>query len=249
MGTYKWETGLSKTAEGISTECIIVISADEINAKAKANIPSNAIIDSVKTTVEMRQGYKTSKTDCNIVWAKDESLYASVVKYLCHDVSAVTNDWKTFEGNMTDDVYKSGLSVGQISLARANYLGYMNICTVGRKLLVRNPTIIWNYHIPTYTLTVNAGTGGTVTGGGTYESGTSVTIKATPNSGYKFVKWSDGNTNATRTVTVTGNATYTAVFTLAKTNKIYVGTAQPKAIYVGNQEVKGVYVGTTKVYG
>lgn len=66
-----------------------------------------------------------------------------------------------------------------------------------------------------YTLTVTAGTGGTVTGGGTYESGTSVTIKATANSGYRFVKWSDGNTNATRTVTVTGNATYTAEFAVA----------------------------------
>lgn len=66
-----------------------------------------------------------------------------------------------------------------------------------------------------YTLTVTAGTGGTVTGAGTYEYGSSVTIKATPNSGYKFVKWSDGNTSATRKVTVTGNATYTAEFAVA----------------------------------
>lgn len=71
-------------------------------------------------------------------------------------------------------------------------------------------TAVWEKN--KYTLTVNAGTGGTVTGGGTYEHGTSVTITATPNSGYKFVKWSDGNTSATRTITVIGNATYTAVF-------------------------------------
>lgn len=64
----------------------------------------------------------------------------------------------------------------------------------------------------TYTLTITAGTGGTVSGGGTYAYNTKVTIKATANSGYHFVKWSDGNTNATREVTVTSDATYTATF-------------------------------------
>lgn len=63
-----------------------------------------------------------------------------------------------------------------------------------------------------YTVTVTAGTGGTVSGGGTYTQGSTATLKATPNSGYKFVKWNDGNTSNPRTVTVSGNATYTATF-------------------------------------
>ena len=61
-------------------------------------------------------------------------------------------------------------------------------------------------------MTVTAGTGGTVSGSGTYNYGATATLKATPSAGYHFVKWSDGNTNASRTVTVTGNATYTAIF-------------------------------------
>ena len=69
---------------------------------------------------------------------------------------------------------------------------------------------IWQ--INSYTLTVTAGTGGTVSGSGTYNYGETVTLKATASSGYHFVKWSDGNTNANRTVTVTRNATYTAIF-------------------------------------
>lgn len=65
-----------------------------------------------------------------------------------------------------------------------------------------------------YILTVksNNTTYGTVSGGGTYTSGTSVTIKATPKTGYKFVQWNDGNTSASRSVTVTKAITYTATF-------------------------------------
>ena len=37
-------------------------------------------------------------------------------------------------------------------------------------------------------------------------------IKATPTSGYVFDKWSDGNTSATRTVTMDANKTLVASF-------------------------------------
>lgn len=55
--------------------------------------------------------------------------------------------------------------------------------------------------------------GGTTTGSGNYDEGSQVTISATANSGYEFVQWNDGNTNATRTITVGSSAkTYTATF-------------------------------------
>ena len=75
-----------------------------------------------------------------------------------------------------------------------------------------NATYTATFTKNSYTITVSAGTGGTVSGGGTYEYNSSVTIKATPNTGYNFVKWDDGNTSASRTITVTGNKTYTASF-------------------------------------
>lgn len=77
---------------------------------------------------------------------------------------------------------------------------------------IKAATVVLEYELEKSKITVVAGTGGTVSGGGEYEDGTTVTLKATPNTGYKFVKWSDGNTSATRTVTVSGNATYTAQF-------------------------------------
>ena len=63
-----------------------------------------------------------------------------------------------------------------------------------------------------YTITVNAGEHGTASGSGTYDYGALVQITATPDTGYGFTQWNDGNTSNPRTITVTGNATYTAAF-------------------------------------
>ena len=64
----------------------------------------------------------------------------------------------------------------------------------------------------TITVTSNNESWGTVTGGGTFANGATTVIKATANSGYRFVSWQDGDTNAERTIVVTGDATYTATF-------------------------------------
>ena len=46
-----------------------------------------------------------------------------------------------------------------------------------------------------------------------YDENETAQIKATPVKGYRFVKWSDGDTNATRTYTTTAEAvTLTAEF-------------------------------------
>ena len=65
-----------------------------------------------------------------------------------------------------------------------------------------------------YTLTVTAGTGGSVsTSGGTYDDGTIVTVTATPNDGYEFVGWNGSDsTNATIDITINSNTTLEALF-------------------------------------
>ena len=76
-------------------------------------------------------------------------------------------------------------------------------------------TAYFEANAPTqYSLTVTSAnpTMGTVSGGGTYDEGATATLTATANSGYHFTQWQDGNTQNPRTVTVTGNATYTAYF-------------------------------------
>ena len=64
-----------------------------------------------------------------------------------------------------------------------------------------------------YTITLSAGEGGTVsTTGGEYEAGQTVSVTATPQGEYVFTSWSDGNTDATRTITVSSNTTLIANF-------------------------------------
>jgi uncharacterized repeat protein (TIGR02543 family) len=68
-----------------------------------------------------------------------------------------------------------------------------------------------------YTLTVVNGSGS-----GTYNYGTKVTITASAIEGKTFSKWSDGVTTASREVTVTANATYTAEYTTNTYTVTYV---------------------------
>lgn len=54
---------------------------------------------------------------------------------------------------------------------------------------------------------------GTVSGAGNYMVGSSVTITATPFSGYQFVEWDDYNTETIRTITIPPKgADYVAYF-------------------------------------
>ncbi len=65
-----------------------------------------------------------------------------------------------------------------------------------------------------YTITVISGNTemGSVSGSGTFDYGTSVTISAEAVAGHHFTQWNDGNTQNPRTVTVTGVTTYIANF-------------------------------------
>jgi len=66
------------------------------------------------------------------------------------------------------------------------------------------------------TTTVSPAGSGTTAGGGTYTSGATANLTATSSSGYMFLRWElngvTASTSAAFSVTVTGNATYTAVF-------------------------------------
>lgn len=69
-----------------------------------------------------------------------------------------------------------------------------------------------DYNMHTITATPNSDLLGETTGSGTYMEGATATLTATPKSGFHFVEWSNGSTDATISVTVTEDAVYTARF-------------------------------------
>lgn len=77
-----------------------------------------------------------------------------------------------------------------------------------------NANYVANFNFHDFALTVVSDNEerGTATGSGIYPYGTQVEISAVANEGFTFLQWNDGNTDATRTVTVDGEVTYTASF-------------------------------------
>ncbi|MBQ1653352.1 MAG: leucine-rich repeat protein, partial [Bacteroidales bacterium] len=99
--------------------------------------------------------------------------------------------------------------------------------------------------IPTYTITAVSADEemGTVTGGGDYYEDETVTLTATANDGYTFSSWTDGITDNPRTVTVTGDATYTATFVALHTITVTSadetqGTASGSGDYAEGLEIE-----------
>lgn len=171
-------------------------------------IPSNAVLDSVVLYFNARRdgGYTNDSGKVSVV-VSGNTITAKSGMSRNKDYSNIS---VTLTSYVTNNNGVLSYTDGTTSLS---IRGYHDYYVFGQSdWTISSIYIRANYTIPTYTLTVTAGTGGTVTGGDTYNNQATATLTATPNAGYKFVKWSDGNTSATRTVTVTGNATYTAVF-------------------------------------
>ncbi|MGM9825499.1 MAG: choice-of-anchor Q domain-containing protein [Paludibacteraceae bacterium] len=76
--------------------------------------------------------------------------------------------------------------------------------------------VTWTQPIVDYTVTLTVAAGceemGTVEGAGTYAAGTEITIKAIAKAGYRFVKWSDENTEAERKIVVNEDLNLSATF-------------------------------------
>jgi uncharacterized repeat protein (TIGR02543 family) len=91
--------------------------------------------------------------------------------------------------------------------------GTSSTCTL---TMDSDKTVTANFAIKTYTLTVTA-TNGSVTkspSASSYDCGTAVSLTASPNAGYHFVRWEGdvSGTNTTASVTMTANRSVTAVF-------------------------------------
>ena len=124
-------------------------------------------------------------------------------------------DGGTPSGNYTEanNALAYGSTITYPTLSKTGYT-FAGWSTSATSMPDADLTITASWTINQYTLTVESNNAewGTVTGSGTYDYGTEVTITASPSTGFKFVEWNDGDTNPSRVVTVTADVTYTATF-------------------------------------
>lgn len=94
-----------------------------------------------------------------------------------------------------------------------------------------NRNLVANFTPDTYAVVTSSNpvAGGTTTGGGNFTNGQQCIVRATPNSGYSFVNWTENgtqvSTNATYAFTVSGNRNLVANF--AQSNYTVTTTAMP----------------------
>ena len=104
-------------------------------------------------------------------------------------------------------------------------------------------TLVTNFQIQSFAIAASADptVGGTVSGDGTYDYGTSCTLAATPNTGYDFVNWTENgspvSTEANYTFTVTGERSLVAHFQL----KTYTVAATANPTEGGTVSGSGTY--------
>lgn len=110
-------------------------------------------------------------------------------------------------------------------------------CRVGSRVLASTTLQGDTREYHNLTLGVTPQGGGACTGAGSYPEGTSVTIKAIPAAGYRFVKWSDNDTNAQRSITLNGDMTLTAQFeSIGRKIRLYFNNSVPSGCKVDGAE-------------
>ncbi|MBO7101021.1 MAG: choice-of-anchor J domain-containing protein [Bacteroidales bacterium] len=212
------------------------------------------ILSSASTDAELRMGdyyspYEVEDTLANFICSPmlqvaNHSVSISFV------ASSVTINWGTCQvGIMTnaadtdsfialatitptihDSIYQlstTGMSLPAKFALAFRWYGY-TYCSVDDI----NVTIEPSYY--TIDLAVNDTAMGSVSGAGTFEDGSTVTVTATPNEGYRFVIWSDSVTSTTRQITLrNSDISLTAYFEPVPQYTVTVNAVMNVGHYVG----------------
>ncbi|HUX60050.1 MAG TPA: Ig-like domain-containing protein [Ignavibacteriaceae bacterium] len=195
-------------------------------------IPSNNLTQNTTYTATITTGAKDlagNSLASNYVWS-----FKTLVPY------TVTLSSNPIAGGTTSGggTFNSGSSVTITATANngytfTNWTENGNVISVNANYtfaLSTNRTLVANFTaaaaMDTVSLSSNPAAGGTTSGGGTFNSGSSVTVIATPNTGYTFTNWTEnGNavsTNASYQFTISGNRTLVANFSSAPSGPLGV---------------------------
>ena len=95
------------------------------------------------------------------------------------------------EGDAADRDGTDGSFAFTVKLSKGTNTGNVATSTYAETTVTISDGTITATPYTKWTITVKAGNGGTVNGGGTFDGNTKITVTATPNSGYHFARWTE----------------------------------------------------------
>ena len=209
----------------------------------------------VHLTAHSNTGYTFSQwDDGNItnprsIFVEGDATYTAVFTPLQYEI---TTECDPVEGGTVTGagIYDYGTIASLTATPNENYIF---LCwSDGIASNPRNVTVTGNANYkalfylqgtPQYTITVlpNDPALGTVTGGGTYPQGSTIEISATPFENVAFRGWDDGNTDNPRSITITSNMTFTALFEAIQPGETYTITVRSENPLMGTVYGSGTY--------
>ena len=232
---------ITYTAHFSILQCVI---KTEVTPEGAGTVDGGGTYDygsTIQLLVHNNTGYRFQMwddgniTNPRTVFVEGDATYTAVFEPLSYEI---TTECDPVEGGTVSGAgtYYYGTTATLTATPNENY---MFLCwSDGVASNPRTVTVTGNanykalFHFngtPLYTITVVANNPllGTVTGSGTYPEGSTVEINATPNVGSVFSGWDDGNTDNPRSIVVTQDMEYTAIFTKTETYTITVRAENP----------------------
>lgn len=229
------------TAHFSIQQCVISTDVTPENAGTVTGAGAYYYGDTVTLNAIENTGYAFSQWDDGntdnprAIIVEGDATYIAVFTPLQYEI---TTECDPEEGGTVSGAgtYDYGSIVTLTATPNSNYL--FTCWSDGIASNPRNITVTGNAHFkalfhvngsPQYTITVTANDPslGTVTGGGTYPEGSTIEISAMPYAGAYFVAWDDGNTDNPRSIEVTQDMTFEAIFKETATYTITVSTSNP----------------------
>lgn len=201
MSTYEYQIQGEHTS-GLTAKHYHGEAISTLNSAAASNIPSNAVVSSVQVKFSGKLSTGDTKVYVGFTNSSDTEPGSKLIS------SQLTTSQQTW----TENLPFSGTSINSGGYSRINV--FANSGIVYKKYTCYDFRIIWTYSIPRYTITVKSNNDdyGWTYGSGTQPNGAYISIVAQPYYGYRFVSWSDGDTNPERSFYVFNDATYIAYF-------------------------------------
>ena len=174
------------------------VAADTLTAEKWTEIQNDTVIKADKPTGETIYWYAMNLEAGDTVCLKTN--YSSTLQVFSHS------------GNQVLESKADSSLIFRQFIAEKAEMYYVALHTVNTTKAQVTLTVDLKKLIHYYQVETSVVGNGTVTEGGIYAEGTEITLTATPDEGYQFTQWSDGNTDNPRTLVLTQDTSLVAHF-------------------------------------